>query len=273
MSATALFATEVRRGLHRRAVWTLISVAMLGVIVLGVVAFVDSAGKSPEELGVNGTHPAVMADWWAPGTADGILMIGAVPLLLGGLIGGVTVAGAEWRAGTITTVLCWESRRLRLHAARVGACFVLATVIGLALEASFLAATVPAVLAHGTTAGVDSVWWASLLWAMARIAFLTGGAAVVGASLATLGRGTTFALAVVFGWMAIGETLVRGVKPGLQHLLAAENLAVVLTWAPLADASFSRAGPAAAVTLTVYMAVIAAAAGAAFHARDIAGVS
>ena len=52
-------------------------------------------------------------------------------------------------------------------------------------------------------------------------------------SLATLGRGSTFALGAVFAWMAFGENLVRGVKPLLQHLLVGENLAITLTGAQL----------------------------------------
>lgn len=268
-----LVVTEMRRALHRRVVWVLIALALLGTLVLGLVAFFDSADKTLSELGENGTHPAVMRHWWVAGGGDGILMIATVPLLIGGLLGGASVSGAEWRAGTITTLLTWEPRRLRLHAARTTSSFLLAFVIALALEAVFLAATLPAVLLNGTTAGVDGAWWLSLAGAMARIALATGGTAVVGASLATLGRGTTFALGAAFGWMAIGEGLVRGFKPSLQHLLVGENLAIVVTWAQLGGASFDRSEVLALATLAAYVGVVVVVASMSFVRRDVAGTS
>jgi hypothetical protein len=248
-------------------------VAVLGIALLGVIAFFDSAGRTPAQLAANGTHPALMADWWVAGGGDGILMIAAIPLLLGGLLGGASVAGAEWRAGTVTTLLTWEPRRLRLHAARTISAFLLAMLIAIALEAVFLAATLPAVLAHGSTAGIDGAWWLALVGAIGRIALLTGGAAVVGVSLATVGRATTFALGAAFAWLAVGENLIRGLKPALQDLLVGDNLAIVLTWAQLDGASFTRSPAVAALTLVTYFGVVAAGAAATFARRDITGAA
>jgi hypothetical protein len=183
------------------------------------------------------------------------------------------VAGAEWRAGTITTVLTWEPRRLRLHLARTASAFVLATVIALVLETLFLAATVPAVLSHGSTFGVDGSWWLALVTAMVRIALLTGATAVLGISMATLGRGTTFALGAVFAWMAVGENLVRGLEPSLEHLLVGPNLAIVAIWARLQGGPAHQSVVVALFTLTAYFLAVAAAAAASFVRRDVAGAS
>jgi hypothetical protein len=271
MDVMRLLVIEMRRALHRRVVWVLLLLAFVGIAILGVVAFADSAGKTVAQLRVNGTHPAFMASWWVSGSGDGILMIAAIPLLLGGLFGGASVAGAEWRAGTITTVLTWEPRRLRLHAARAGAALLLATVIGFVLELLFLGATLPAVLMHGSTSGIDRAWVLALLAAMIRIALLTGAAAVLGVSLATLGRGTTFSLGAVFAWLMVGENLVRGFKPALQDLLVGENLSIVVTWAQLDGADFTRSAPVAVATVVAYLSVIATAAATAFARRDIGG--
>ena len=271
MDMTRLLLNEMRRALHRRAVWVLLLLAFVGIALLGVIAFTDSAGRSVTELHTDGTHPAVMADWWVDGGGDGILMIAGLPLMLGALFGGASVVGAEWRAGTVTTVLTWEPRRLRLHAARTGACFILATVISFALQALFLGATLPAVLAHGTTAGTDAEWWGALLAAMGRLALLTGAAAALAASLATLGRSTAFALSAVFAWLAIGENLVRGLKPSLQPLLLGDNLSIVLTWAQLRSADFTRSEVLAVATVLGYVGVVVALAAASFVRRDIAG--
>jgi hypothetical protein len=269
---TNLLMSEMRRALHRRVVWVLIAVALIGVATLGIVAFVTSAGKTLAELGAGeDDSPAIMASWWTAGGADGILLIAGLPLLLGGVLGGASVLGAEWRAGTVTTALTWEPRRLRLHATRLMSAFVLAVVIAFVLETLFLLAAVPAVLAHGSTAGTDGAWWVSLLGAMGRIALMTGVAAVLAGSLATIGRGTTFALGAVFGWIAVAENLLRGLKPALKPHLLGENISIVLTWAPLSSVDFTRGAPAAATALIIYIAVIVVVCGASFVRRDVVG--
>ncbi|MEP6659855.1 MAG: hypothetical protein ABJD24_08065 [Acidimicrobiales bacterium] len=273
MGALTLVGVEMRRALRRRAVRALIVLALVGVATLGLVAFFDSAGKSVAHLQANGDHPALMSRWWEAGTGEGVLLIAAIPLLIGALLGGATVAGAEWRAGTITTVLTWEPRRLRLHAARTASAFVLAALIALVLQTLFLASALPAVFAHGSTAGTDAHWWFALFGAMSRIALLTGLAALLGVSLATLGRGTTFALAAAFGWMAVGESIIRGLKPALQHLLIGNNVASAVSWGKLHDAGFTRSGALAMTTLVAYFAVVSIAAAVSFSRRDIAGAS
>lgn len=271
MTAPTLLLVEMRRALHRRVLRVLVALGLVGAAVFGVAAFASSAGRTPAELHVNGAHPAVMADWWLAGTGDGALLIAVVPLLLGALAGGAAVAGGEWRAGTVTTLLTWEPRRLRLHAARTGAAVLLAVAIAAGLLVLFLVAAVPAVLAHGTTAGVDGAWWADLAAAVGRVALLAGVAAAAGMALATLGRNTAFALGATFAWMAAGEGLVRSLKPSVARHLLGENLAVVLTWAPLEGAPPSLSTPLAALTVAGYVGLLAAAATLSFARRDIAG--
>jgi len=269
----SLVMSEMRRALHRHVVWVLIALAVLGIVLLGIIAFTDSAGRSVAELGREGTHPALMADWWVPGGADGILMIAGLPLLLGGVFGGASVVGAEWRAGTVTTALTWEPRRLRLHGARLTSAFVLAATIAFVLETLFLLAAVPAVVAHGSTAGTDGGWWIGLGGAMLRIALMTGLAAVVAGSLATIGRSTTFALGAIFAWLAIVENLIRGWKPGLQAHLLGENISTVLTWAQLGDVEFTRGVNLALAAIVLYCGVIAIVCAASFARRDVLGTT
>ena len=269
-----LLMSEMRRALHRRAVWILIALALIGVATLGVIAFVSSAGKTLAELSEGGEdHPALMVNWWRAGGGDGILVIAGLPLLLGAVFGGASVLGAEWKAGTMTTVLTWEPRRLRVHTVRLISAFVLAVLIAFVLETLFLLAALPAVLAHGSTAGTDGEWWVSLIGAMVRIALMTGSAAVLAGSLATIGRGTTFALGAIFGWIAIAENLIRGLKPGLKPHLLGENLSIVLTWAPLSDVDFTREVSVAVTALVGYVAVIVVVCAASFVRRDVVGAS
>lgn len=268
----SLLRSEFRRALRRRVVWVLVGIALVGCGVLGVIAFVDSAGRTVAEMDVAGEHPALLVDWWTPG-ADGLLLIAAIPLFIGGMLGGASVAGGEWKAGTVATALTWEPRRRRLHAARAAACFVSAVAIAIVLQVLFFSAALPAILMHGSTAGADADWWLSFAAVGLRIALMTGATALLGMSLATVGRSTTFALGAAFGWMAVGEALVRGLKPGLSRLLVGENVAIVTSWAPLEGAPFTRSGGAAAATLVVYFGVVAVVAAASFNRRDVVGAS
>ena len=109
-----------------------------------------------------------MATWWTTcGGGDSLLLMAAVLPRCRCRDRGASVAGAEWRAGTVTTVLTWEPSRLRLHAARTVSAAVLAFVIGVVLEVAFLASVLPAVLLHGTTEGTDAAWRIGAVAAMA----------------------------------------------------------------------------------------------------------
>jgi ABC-2 type transport system permease protein len=266
-----LLLVEMRRGLHRRVVWVLVALALCGCALAGVIAFFTSSDASVTELRFEG-HPAIMAEWWRA-DGEGSLLIASFFLLLGGLFGGASVAGAEWRAGTVTTVLTWEPRRSRLHLARTAACTVLAALIAFALQALFLASFLPAVLAHGSTAGTDADWWVELTVAMARTSLITALAAMMGVALATIGRNTAFALVAAFAWVAVIEPLIRQLKPTTTQYLWGENVNGAMTWVTTEGPDYTRGPLAALVTITLYSAVLVGAALIAFRRRDIAGAS
>ena len=265
---------EMRRALHRRAVRVLVGIAVLGCAVAGVVAYASSSGKTAAELHAGGeTHPAVLADWWIQGADTGALGIAVLFLVLGGMFGGATVAGAEWRYGTVTTTLTWEPRRLRLHGARLAAAGILAGAIAAALQCLFLAALLPAVLANGSTAGTDAGWWWELAAVVARISVLTAGAAVLALSLATRGRNTAFALVTVFAWLLVVENLIRGLRPSLQPWLWAENVSIVYAWAHVDGVDSARAPVLALAAVVAYTAALTGVAAWAFQRRDVTGAT
>ena len=269
-----LLAVEMRRAMRRRVVRVLILLALLGCAFAGVIAFTGSSGKTLAELHArNHTHPAVLTDWWVSAKSEGAVIMATLFLLLGGFFAGAAVAGAEWRAGTITTVLTWEPRRIRLNVARTAACGILAFVIALALQVIFLASFLPAVLANGTTAGADTDWWLSLALAIARTALLTSIAAMLAVALATLGRNTAFALAVVFAWIAVIENVIRGLRPAWAPYLWGENLGTVVPWKQMHGVDFSRGPLLALGTIVLYTTMLVVAATIAFQRRDIAGNS
>lgn len=269
-----LLVVEMRRALHKRVVRVLIMIALAGCAFAGVIAFLSSSGRTIAQLHQGGElHPAVLTDWWAPAQADGAVIIAAFFLLIGALFAGASVAGTEWRAGTITTMLTWEPRRIRLNIARTAACGILAYVIAFGLQVLFLAAFVPAVLANGSAAGADTDWWLSLALAVARTSLLTAIAAMLAVALATLGRNTAFAFGVTFAWFAVIEGLIRGLRPGWAQYLWGENVATIVPWRQMEDVPFTRGPLLALLTLVAYTAVIVVAATITFQRRDIAGSS
>lgn len=265
-----LVVVEMRRALHRRAIRVLILLALVGCAFAGVVAWFGSAGKTLAELSVDEEgSPAIMTDWWIADANEGFLALAMFFLFLGAFMAGATYAGGEWRAGTVGTVLTWEPRRLRLHAARTTSAAILALVISFGLQIVFLASFMPSVWAHGTTDGVGGPFWTGLVVAMARTSVLTSLAAVLGVALATLGRNTAFAVITAFAWMAVVENLLRGLRPSLAPWLCAENLGTVMTWSELPDTDFSRGPGVALLTLTVYGSVFVVAGAISFDRRDI----
>lgn len=268
-----LLFVEMRRALRRRVLRVMTALALFWCAFAGVVGFLSSSGRSLADLHKHqGTHPAVLTDWWTPGQ-DSALLTAAIFLMLGGFFTGAAVAGAEWRAGTITTVLTWEPRRVRLNLTRTAASAILAFSIAIVLQVVFLAAFVPAVLANGTTAGADAEWWMSLALAIARTALLTSIVSVLGVALATLGRNTAFALGVVFAWVAVIEGVVRGLRPGWAQFLWVENIVTTEEWAQMKNVSFTRGPLMALATLVFYAVVLVAIATIVFRRRDIAAVS
>lgn len=186
------------------------------------------------------------------------------------LLLGASFVGAEWHAGTMTTLLTWEPRRVRVIAAKLAVSAGLAFVGYLALQTLLGLALTPAAAIRGSTEGVDGAW----LWGVA--AFLLRGAAVaaiaatLGGSLAFIGRNTAAALGVLFGYIAILEPLLRGLRPGWERWFLFGNLGTFLVGNSGDSGQFSpRSGLSAGLVIGLYAIGIAAIAVASFRTRDV----
>ncbi len=264
-----LFRMELRRALHRRLVWGLIAVALVGIVIAGVVAFVATGGETLPPPASDRISAARFTDWWRPDIPDGVVLPTAIMLFLGGLIGGASVVGAEWRSGGVTTMLTWHPRRHPLLLARLGSAAVLAWLIAVVLQVLFLLALMPSVLAHGTMDGADGAYVRSLATVLVRIGVLAALAAVLGGAIASIGRNTAAALVAVWAWLLVGESLIRGLRPGLSRWLITENVARVVVFVPDPSFSFSRPGWTALATLVAYVAVAVLGATILFTRRDV----
>ena len=200
---------------------------------------------------------------------DGILVVTGLFLVLGALMAGATFIGADWRYGTIGTLLTWEPRRWRVFAAKAAAVALWALVIGILLQALVGISVLPAATWRGTTAGADSEWFGQVVGAVLRTSLLGAGAALIGYAIASIGRNTAAALGVAFGYVAIGESLIRALRPTWQPWLISDNALVVIYGQELPNSSFERSPGQAALILGCYLAVVLLAAGAVFARRDV----
>ena len=237
-----LFRMEVRRALHRRLVWGLIALALVGSVVAAIAVFLATRGQDLTAMGPQDMSAARVVDWWRPDIPDGVVLPPAIMLMLGGLLGGASVVGAEWRTGGVATILSWMPRRRTLILTRLAAAGILAVVIAFALQVLFLAGLLPSVVAHGTTEGANGDYLASLFLVLVRVAVLTGVAAVLGGAVASLGRNTAAALVAVWAWLLVGEGLVRTVRPGLSRFLLGENINRFVTYRADPAMDFERPG-------------------------------
>lgn len=235
-------------------------------------AYLD--GTNPEIWYFDDPRPQLTHDLWrqAGDRTNSILLTISALLMIGGLGAGASMIGAEWKFGTVTTQLTWEPRRVRVFVAKVVAAAGCAFVIAMALQAVFSAGAYVVFASKGSTQGADAEWLLSLLAAFARGGLVTAVAATLGASLAMLMRNTAGPILLVFGYTAIVENIVRGVRPGWSRWLIGDNIGVLIT-AQTRSISWDTTVVAAGVTLVGYALVLAVIAGASFHRRDIAGTS
>jgi hypothetical protein len=197
-----------------------------------------------------------------------ILQGAGILVVIGGLLLGASFAGAEWHAGTMTTLLTWEPRRVRVLAAKaivtVAAVFVLMVV----LLAVFAGALTLVASTRGITDHLGD-FVRSVAGTTMRVAACSSAGALIGLAIAMLARSTAAAVGIGFAYLAVIEGLIRGLRPGWQHYLLADNIAIVVTGA---DGGIMREPVTfayAAVTVAIWAAALTVAAALAFRVRDV----
>ena len=293
----ALFGVEVRRALARALVRVLVGLAVLAIAITGVLVFVNSRAEFDPVATRGEARVAYLRElrecrqFSEPGTpceqfiqqddfvedkrfkgadvADATR--GVTPIIvIAAFIAAASFIGAEWKHGTVTTILTWEPRRVRVLGTKLLAALVVAAVITAALYALFVAALVPSVVYRGTTEG-SSGWVGDVVRAAANGTFLTLLGVVVGFAVATVGRNTAAALGVGFVYLGPVEGIIRGLKPGWARWLVGDNAGQILvSGAAGEDGPILGGSPGRSATvLTVYAALFAVAALTSFRTRDI----
>jgi ABC-type transport system involved in multi-copper enzyme maturation permease subunit len=300
---TALLAVEVRRVVSRRLVRVSVALAVLAVLAGAAIAFLvsrdmDQAALAQAEVArqaqvqqcITGQLDAVPSDLPPqqraevcnqhisspvqdrrfhyenlPGILEGMSWFA---ILLGWLLG-ASLVGAEWHAGTMATLLTWEPRRVRVLLAKLVAAGAPAFTLAVGLQLLLGVALLPAGLLRGTTQGIDADWMRSLSGVGLRVAGVSLVGALIGFSIAAISRNTAAALGIAFGYFAIVENAIRGLRPRWTPWLLGDNIAVVITNQPQNFPLVDRSTLGAATLVGCYTLTLVVAAVASFRRRDI----
>lgn len=246
---TALLVSEFRRFRSRRLFQIVAAFCVLGMVVAGVIVF---ASQSYDLV----TLPEVLL-----GTSF-------VFAILGWLFG-ASFVGAEWHAGTVTTLLTWEPRRTRVIVAKMIAVVLSVFVLTLVLQLVLGGVLAVDAATQGSTAGADGAWAVEVAGVGLRVALVSCIFAGVGFGIASIGRNTAAALGVGFGYIVIVENLVRGLRPGWAPWLLADNAGLFLIGDPTDFPQLHRSVVGAGIYLAAVATLLLVAAAAQFRVRDV----
>jgi len=302
-----LVLSEFLRIRSRRLVWVLAMLIVLGVVVGSAIAAANSHPPTAADLAQAHANylserasciagdfhmPSAMLggntlrQWcdenlreadFAPGdefvlsTLPGILKGTSFLLIVMGLVIGSSSVGADWQSGSMSTLLTWEPRRLRVLAVRIVVVTAAVFFLAIALQALLSLALAAVAATRGDTTGLGGTWLQDLALVIARIGAMAVFGAVVGLSVSMIGRATAASLGVVFVYLAVVENLLREHVPGIAPWLLSTNSVVFVSGDPLIGGpetdAFSVAH--AVAVMTIYAAVLVAVAAALFRSRDV----
>ena len=198
-----------------------------------------------------------------------ILQGSGILVVIGGLLLGASFVGAEWHAGTMTTLLTWESRRVRALAAKAIVLAVCVFVLMIALMAVFSLGLWLVAATRGVTSDLGQHFVRSVAGSTLRVAGCSVAGALVGMAIAMLARNTAAAVGAGFAYLAVIEGIIRGLRPGWQHYLLADNIAVIITGGDSGIMEVPVTMSYAVAAVAIWVGVLMAAAGASFVARDV----
>jgi ABC-2 type transport system permease protein len=198
-------------------------------------------------------------------------------LILVGAVLGTTLGGADWSANTMTTLLAWEPRRLRVLGARTVAVAVVVLVVvtlGMALIALEFAALVAL---RGSFDPLPAGFTADVVTEILRIAGVAALFALIGMSLATIGRSTVAGLGILLGYLVVIEGALAGFVFWVQKITLVRSSLAIVTDTPMqlydessdGEITYLLTPGRAWITLGAWVLVLLVVAGGTFRARDV----
>ena len=255
---TALLAAEIRRMTSRRLFRVVAALTVLAIVIASLIVAIRSRSTS----GISGDRRFHL-------TALAVALEGTSPvLIIAAWLLGASFIGADWHAGTVTTLLTWEPRRLRVMMAKLAGCLTVVFLLVIAVQILLAGGLALAAAVRGTTEGVDVAWMRHTAGIALRVAVLSGVGSAIGFAIASVARNTAAALGLGFGYTVIVENLVRGLRPQWVPWLVGDN-AVMFISGQSAGPSFHRTILQAGLLLVAYAVALLIVAAAVFRARDV----
>lgn len=201
---------------------------------------------------------------------DEVLRVLAQLMILLGIMLGATLAGADWGANTMTTLLTWEPRRLRVVFTRAVVVAITVVVVALILQAVFSAVFLLVCAVRGVTEFLPPNFW----WNVATTGLRVGGVAaafgLMSFAVAMVGRSTVAALAVLFGYLIAIEGVLAGFRPKIEPYLAIRAAVVIISRQPFETVSGVVLDTQRALTvLATYVVGLLVVAALLFRRRDV----
>jgi hypothetical protein len=271
----ALVRTELRKCWSRRSVHLFGALALAGIILAGVLVFINSAHPTQVcEATKTGVGHCRSQNVFNLVDLKQVFRGASISLLILGIALAASFIGAEWGAGTMTTLLTWEPRRARVYTAKFIAAAIFAFLSAILVLIVLGLALLPSALAHGSTAGADASWVLASTYSILRGALMCALAAGIGLAIGSLARNTTAAVLVTFFYLFVLENLVRGLKPHWIGWLFGDNATeFVIGHRVVVDTSqgpiLSHGPVAALLAVCAYAAILSAAAVWLFLRRDV----
>jgi len=185
------------------------------------------------------------------------------------LVVGASFIGAEYRAGTLTTLLTWEPRRARVLAAKLAAAALAGAGLYLLLQLLLTALLWGVASTRGITAGADAAFYRGIAGLLARGTALASGLAVLGACLAFLGRTTSAALGGVLVYLIGVEGILNNQAPDWSRWFLLPNTVAVFTGEQLRRGGFTRSPGGAAALTVAYLAALVGVTVVVLRRRDV----
>jgi hypothetical protein len=154
-------------------------------------------------------------------------------VLLGALLG-ATLGGADWSVRTMATLLTWEPRRIRVLLVRAVVVILVVFVFTFALQVLFSFLWWLGVQVRGVSS-VPEGFWGNLLEVLVRSSILATLGGVVALSVATIGKSTVGAVAILFGYLVLVEGFLVSFVRALWPWAAVRAAFVIITQTPLVD--------------------------------------
>jgi ABC-2 type transport system permease protein len=189
-----------------------------------------------------------------------------------GIIGwavGASLVGAEFASRSMTTMLTWETRRVRVIVAKAAVVIVTVAVFAALALIAVALALVPAMVFHGAPLRADDPSVATLAGVVARGATLAALASGMGFAIAALGRNTAAALGAGFAYIIVLENILGNSLRGWRRWLLLGNAIVFVAGRKGVDVP-GRSVLGAGLFLGAVTATLLVAAAGAFKTRDVA---